>query len=177
MIFSPLSLAGVFQITPELRVDSRGSFARTFCVDEFSKNAIDFPIVQANRSVTKQRGMIRGMHFQKAPNEEGKIVQCLRGAIYDVVIDLRQGSATYGKWLSIELNEKNQTMLYIPKGFAHGFQTLTDNCEVQYFMSARYVPEAAFGVRYNDPFFNITWPVAHPILAEKDQQWPLLKPL
>lgn len=174
MIFTELSIPGVYRITPELRTDARGSFARSFCVEEFAKNGIDFTIVQANRSVTKDRGMIRGMHFQKNPHAEGKIVECLRGAVYDVVIDLREGSASYGKWLGVELNPENHFMLFVPKGFAHGFQTLTNDCEMQYFMSAFYAPDSASGVRYNDPFFNITWPLPNPILSEKDTLWPLL---
>ncbi len=114
------------------------------------------------------------MHFQKAPKAEDKIVQCLRGAIYDVVVDLRENSSTYGQWVGEELSENNKRMLLIPKGFAQGFQALTDNCEVQYLMSEFYSPENASGVRYDDPFLGITWPIKNPVLSEKDRNWPLI---
>lgn len=166
----------LYIIEPELKVDERGYFARIFCKKELKKIGFDIEIVQINRSLTKKKGTIRGMHFQKYPKAEDKIVQCIRGTIYDVAIDLRKVSQTYGKWVAQVLTENNKKMFLIPKGFAHGFQTLTDNCEVLYFMSEFYSPEHASGVRWNDPFFNISWPIKNPtVISEKDKNWPLIK--
>lgn len=165
---------GLYLIEPEPRIDDRGYFARIFCTEELDKAGIQFPIVQANHSFTKQKGTIRGMHFQSEPKSEGKIVLCLRGSIYDVAIDLRSTSPTYLQWFSVELSETNKKMLYIPKGFAHGLQTLTSDCLVQYFMSEFYSSDHAKGVRWNDPKFNIKWPIYSPFLSEQDKSWPLL---
>lgn len=175
MIFNKTKLDGVYIIEPELKIDERGYFSRIFCEKEMTKNGINFKIVQISHSLSKKRGLIRGMHFQKNPKAEDRIVQCLRGAIYDVVVDLRKNSATYGRWVAEGLNEQNKKMFLIPKGFAHGFQSLTDSCEVQYFMSEFYSPEHSLGVRWNDPFLNIEWPIENPILSEKDKNWPLIK--
>ena len=175
MLFHKTKIEGLYIIEPELITDERGCFSRTFGKEEFAKEGLVFDIVQANQSLTKKKGTIRGMHFQKEPKAEDKIVQCLKGAIYDVAIDLRKDSATYGQWVSEELNEKNKKMFLIPKGFAHGFQTLADNSEVQYFMSEFYDPEYASGASYNDPFFNIKWPIKNPFLSEKDKNWPQKK--
>jgi dTDP-4-dehydrorhamnose 3,5-epimerase len=175
MIFKKTKIEGLYLIEPEPKTDERGSFARIFCKDKLAKEGINFDIVQINQSLTKKRGTIRGMHFQKEPKSEGKIVQCLKGKIYDVVIDLRKKSSTYGQWIGEELTEDNKKMIFIPKGFAHGFQTLSDNCEVQYFMSEFYSAEHASGVRWNDPFFNIKWPEKTQIISEKDKNWPLIK--
>jgi dTDP-4-dehydrorhamnose 3,5-epimerase len=173
MIFQKTKFEGLFVIEPEIKTDERGSFARYFCKEELAKTGINFNIVQISRSFTNQKGTLRGMHFQKEPKAENKIVQCIKGAVYDVVIDLRQASETYSQWFAIELSEENKKMLLIPKGFAHGLQTLTDNCEVQYFMSEFYSPENATGVRFDDPFFKIKWPLPNPLLSDKDQNWPL----
>jgi len=175
MIFHKTKIDGLYIIEPELKFDERGYFARIFCEKELVKNGINFKIVQINRSLNKKRGTIRGMHFQKWPKAEGKIVQCTQGAIYDVAIDLRKNSPTFGKWESIELTEENKKMFLIPKGFAHGFQTLTDNCELLYFMSEFYYSDYSSGVRWDDPFFNIKWPIKNPIISEKDKNWPLIK--
>ncbi len=169
-------IKGLYIIEPELKVDERGYFARIFCKKELKKIDFDFEIVQINRSLNKKKGIIRGMHFQKPPKAEDKIVQCIRGAIYDVAVDLRQGSPTYGQWVAEELTEDNKKMFLIPKGFAHGFQSLRDNSEILYFLSEFYSPEYENGVRWNDPFFNIKWPIKNPFLLERDKNWPLINP-
>ncbi|TSC95198.1 MAG: dTDP-4-dehydrorhamnose 3,5-epimerase [Parcubacteria group bacterium Licking1014_1] len=174
MIFNKTKIKGLYIIEPELKIDNRGYFVEIFSKKEFSKKGLVFNIMRSCQSLTKKRGIIRGMHFQKESKAEIKIVQCLKGAIYDVAIDLRENSPTYGQYVSLELNEKNKKMFFIPKGFAHGFQTLVNNCQVQYFMSEIYSPEYASGVRWNDPFFNIKWPIKNIILSEKDKNWPLL---
>ncbi len=173
MIFLSTPLNGLFVIESELRGDPRGYFTRIFCKNEFEKHGIRFDIVQASISFTAKKGTIRGMHFQRPPKEEDKIVQCVKGAIYDVALDLRDSSPTFGKWYAVELKGDEKKLFYIPRGFAHGFQTLTDDCEVQYLMSEFYVPECASGVRWNDPVFQITWPIEHPLASEKDGSWPL----
>lgn len=175
MTFYPTKLDGVFVIEQEPRDDERGYFARIFCKDELAKAGIVFDVMQASHSFTKDKGTIRGMHFQKAPKEEDKIVQCLRGKIFDVVVDLRRSSPTFGKWIAEELSGDNKKSLFIPKGCAHGFQALTDNCLVQYFMNEFYSPEHAFGIRWDDPFFKIKWLIENPVLSEKDKNWPLLQ--
>lgn len=174
MKFKEAKLKGLYVIEPEIHLDERGYFARVFCKQELSKIGINFNIAQINRSLNKKQGTIRGMHFQKSPKAEDKIIQCIKGKIYDVAIDLRQDSPTYGEWFVEELSEENKKMFLIPKGFAHGFQTLTDSCEILYFMSEFYSPQYESGVRWNDPFFNIKWPIKNPILSEKDKNWPLI---
>lgn len=176
MIFHSTKLDGVFVIKQEPREDERGYFARIFCKEELAKTGISFEIIQASHSFTKEKGTIRGMHFQKAPKEEDKIVQCLRGKIYDVVVDLREGSPTFGKWMAEELSPENKKMLFIPKGCALGFQTLTANCLVQYFMDEFYSPEHASGVRWDDPSLTIKWPIENPFLSERDRNWPPFQP-
>ncbi|MDI6730128.1 MAG: dTDP-4-dehydrorhamnose 3,5-epimerase [Candidatus Altarchaeum sp.] len=176
MIFNKTKLDGVYVIEPELKVDERGYFGRIFCKEELAKHGINFNIVQMNHSLTKTKWSIRGMHFQKEPKSEDKIVQCLIGKVYDVIVDIRENSWTFGQWVAEKLTEENKKMIYIPRGFAHGFQTLTDNCVLQYFMSEFYSPEHASGVRWNDPFFNISWPIKNPtVISEKDQNWRLIQ--
>ncbi|MFA7245492.1 MAG: dTDP-4-dehydrorhamnose 3,5-epimerase [Candidatus Magasanikbacteria bacterium] len=175
MKFKETKLKGLYIIEPELKIDERGYFMRTFCIEELKKNDLQFTVTQVNQTLTKKKGTIRGMHFQKSSKAEDKIVQCLRGAIYDVAIDLREDSITYGQWVAEELTENNKKLFLIPKGFAHGFQTLTDNCELQYFMSEYYSPEYASGVLWNDPLFDISWPIKKIFLSEKDKKWNLLK--
>ena len=175
MRYTEAKIKGVYVIELDFKIDERGYFARIFCKEELIKIGIDFNIVQINRSLTRQKGTIRGMHFQKEPKAEDKIIQCLKGAVYDVVVDLRKDSLTYGEWIAVELSEENKKMFFVPKGFAHGFQTLTDNCEMQYFMSEFYSPEHASGVRWDDPFLNIKWPIENPILSERDKNWSLIK--
>ena len=172
MLFKPLGLAGAFVIEPERHVDSRGHFARTFCAEEFRKQGLDTQVAQCSVSFNKKKGTLRGMHFQTAPFEETKLVRCNRGAIYDVIIDLRRDSATFKQHFAIELNERNGTMLYIPPGFAHGFQTLEDETEVHYQMSNTFSPDHARGVRWNDSAFRIKWPEDERIIIERDQKYP-----
>lgn len=174
MRFQKTKIKGIVIIEPELKIDERGYFTRIFCQKELKRAGLDFHIVQVNRSFTKKKGTIRGMHFQKKPKAEDKIVQCLKGAIYDVAIDLRKDSSTYGQCVAVELNEENKKMFFIPKGLAHGFQTLTNNCEILYFMSEFYSPEYTSGVCWNNPFFNILWPIKNSILSKKDKDWPLI---
>lgn len=174
MIFKKTKIKGLYIIEPELKIDKRGYFSRIFCKKESAQQGIGFNIAQASQSLTKKKGTIRGMHFQKEPKAEDKFVQCLRGAMYDVVIDLRKNSSTFSKWYAEELTEENKKMFFIPKGCAHGFQALTDNCETLYFMSEYYSPEHASGVRWDDPKFGISWPIANPFLSEKDKKWPLV---
>jgi dTDP-4-dehydrorhamnose 3,5-epimerase len=172
MIFTQLPLNGAFLITIEPLEDERGFFARTFCKDEFKKHGIDFSCVQCNISNNKKRGTLRGMHYQAAPYEEAKIVSCIRGAIFDVIVDIRPQSETYKKWYGTELSAKNHAMLYVPKGFAHGFQTLVDDSEVFYMMSELYHPECAKGVRWDDPEIGIQWLTYPIIISEKDGKYP-----
>ncbi len=174
MTFHKTKIKGLYIIEPELKTDERGYFIKVFCKKELAKEGLTFDIVQANQSLAKKRGTIRGVHFQRKPKAEAKIVQCLRGAIYDVAVDLRKGSSTYGQWVGEELTEDNKKIFLIPRGFAHGFQTLSNNSEVLYFASEFYSPKYESGIRFNDPFFNITWPIKNPIVSEKDKNWPLL---
>ncbi len=176
MKFKETKIKGVYIIKLEPIIDERGNFVRTFCKEELNKIGLSFNIVQINQSLTKKKGTIRGIHFQTEPKVEDKIIQCLRGKIYDIVIDLRKNSLTYGQWVGGELSEGNNKMFFIPKGFAHGFQTLTDNCEVQYFMSEFYSPKHSNGIRWDDSFLNIKWPIKNPSLSERDKNWPLIKP-
>ena len=175
MKFHKTKINGLYVIELEPYIDERGYFVRVFCKKEFAKIGLKFEIVQINRSSNLKKGTLRGMHFQKPPKAEDKIVQCLKGAIYDVAIDLRQGSKTFGQWIAVELTEENRKMFFIPKGFAHGFQSLRDNSEILYFMSEFYSPEQVRGVRWDDPFFNIKWPIENPILSERDKNWSLIK--
>lgn len=172
MKFTETKVSGVFLIEPELHADDRGSFARSFCVDEFNEAGIDIHIVQANISFNKHSGAVRGMHYQVSPHAEAKVVRCTRGALHDVVIDLRSESPTFCRWIAAELNAEKNTEMFVPQGCAHGFQTLVDNTEVSYLMSERYVPESASGVRYDDPAFGVEWPLAISFVADRDRSWP-----
>ncbi len=175
MIFQPTKLKGVFVIEPEFQRDDRGYFSRIFCQKELLRVNIDFTIRQISQSYNAKKGTIRGMHVQHEPAAEQKIVQCLRGIVYDVVIDVRKNSATYGQWIAEELSEHNKKKIYVPTGCAHGFQTLVDSSEMLYAMSEFYSPECYAGVRWNDPLFNIPWPIQNSvILSEQDKQWPLI---
>ncbi len=163
---------GLFLLDIEPRSDERGYFARTFCAREFSAAGLPTQFVQCNVSVNRRRGTVRGMHFQRDPSPEGKLVTCTRGRIYDVVIDIRRGSPTFCKWAGFELSEENKTLLYIPPGFAHGFQTLVDETDVFYQMTEFYQPELADGVRFDDPAFAISWPLPVSTISEKDRLLP-----
>ena len=160
---------------PELLEDERGSFARSFCQGEFRAHGLDPVIAQCNISFNKRRGVLRGLHYQVKPHEEVKLVRCTRGAIWDVIVDLREGAPTRYRWFATELTADNRRALYIPRGFAHGFQTLADNSEVFYQMSEFYHPESARGVRWNDPVIGIAWPLADPVVSPRDRSYPLLE--
>jgi len=175
VIFLETDLSGSFIIEAEKIEDKRGFFARTFCKNEFQSHGLDTPVVQCNISVNIKKGTLRGMHYQTAPHGETKLVRCTRGAIFDVIIDIRPNSQCFKKWISVELSAENRKMLYVPKGFAHGFQTLTDDTEVFYQMSDFYQPACARGARYNDPAFNITWPEAVRVISETDRTHPDFK--
>ncbi len=172
MRFQETKLEGLWLIELEPVSDNRGFFVRTFCEREFVAHGLHTSFVQHSTSHTVARGSIRGMHFQRAPASEVKVVSCLKGAIYDVVIDLRASSPTHGRWQGFELSAENRRRLYIPVGFAHGFQTLTDDVEVGYLISEFYAPEAAAGVRFDDPAFGITWPQPVTVISDKDRNWP-----
>jgi len=172
MIFTELELKGAYIIEPDPLIDERGFFARTFCRQEFAAHGLNPDAAQCNISFNKYKGTIRGMHYQLQPYAEAKLLTCIRGVIYDVIIDLRKTSETYMQWSAIELSEENKKMLYIPEGFAHGFQTLEDNSAVYYQMSESYHPEHARGIRWDDPAFLINWPdVPDRIISEKDMNW------
>lgn len=168
MKFVPTIFGDAYLIELELLEDDRGFFARTFCKEEFQKHGLDFSCVQCNLSYNKKKGTLRGMHYQAPPHEEAKIVCCCSGAIFDVIVDIRLKSPTYKKWFGVELSAANREMLYIPKGIAHGFQTLTDDAEVFYMMSECYHPESASGLRWDDPEVAIEWPEPVAGISEQD---------
>ena len=173
MKFIPTALNGVILIELELLKDERGFFARTYCLQEFLENGLNPRLEQCNISYNQKKGTLRGGCISNQPlMREAELVRCIRGAIFDVVIDLRPDSATFEQWIGVELSEKSPKMLYIPEGCAHGFQTLEDNTEVFYQMSYSFVPEAARGVRWDDPHFKITWPSGERIISAKDQSYP-----
>lgn len=173
MIFKQTKLKGAYLIEMEALEDSRGFFARTFCREEFEKHGLTPQVAQCNLSFNRKRGTLRGIHYQVAPHEEAKLVICLAGSIYDVIVDLRADSPTYGEWIALELSARDHCrMLYIPQGFAHGFQTLEDDSEVFYQISEFYAPEYARGIRWNDPTLRIQWPEPHPILSKRDMSHP-----
>jgi len=175
MKFEVTPLDGLFVVELERREDERGFFARAMCVDEFGEQGLCTQWLQANVAYNKFKGITRGMHYQHSPNGEIKLVRCTRGSVFDAAIDMRPDSATYKQWFGTELSESNQRMLYIPEGFAHGYQVLEDNSELHYMVSARYAPESEDGVRWNDPAVNIAWPITDEVqLSEKDEQWSLL---
>jgi len=172
VIFTKAELEGAFIIEIEKLEDARGFFARAWCQKEFEAHGLNPRFVQANISYSKMRGTLRGMHYQEAPYAEAKLVRCIRGAIYDVIIDLRQGSPSYGRWMGLQLTANSYRMLYVPEGFAHGFQTLEDDTEVFYQVSQFYSPQYERGVRYDDPSFAIKWPLEVRVISEKDKSWP-----
>ncbi len=172
MIFTGLQLQGAFTIDPEALEDERGFFARTWCHREFEAHGLNPRLVQCSISFNKKRGTLRGMHYQVKPYQEAKLVRCCRGAIYDVIIDLRPDSLTFKRWQAFELTADSRRMLYVPEGFAHGFQTLEDKTEVFYQMSEFYAPECARGLRWNDPAFGIRWPSGDLIISERDRSYP-----
>ena len=177
MHFSSTSLPGVWRIDLDLREDDRGFLARTYCEKEFAEHGLNTRWPQCNLTLTRKRGMIRGMHFQAEPKPEIKLIRCAAGAIFDVLVDVRPGSATFGKWEGFELTRENHRMLYVPGHYAHGFQCLADDCEVFYQMSEFFHPELARGVRWNDTQAGIQWPLAAAWLSERDRALPPLSAL
>ena len=178
MRFLAALLTGAWVIEPELLGDERGWFARTFDAEEFHARGLNPAVVQCNASFNARSGTLRGMHYQAEPHGESKLVRCVRGAIFDVAVDLRPDSPTYRRWHGVELSAENARAFYIPAGLAHGFQTLTDDCEVLYQMGHRYVPGAARGVRWDDPVFAIEWPEprGERTISEKDRAYPDFEP-
>ncbi len=175
MNFTELDIEGASVIDPTPHQDDRGRFMRAWCVKEFAEHGIEFVPLQSNLGFSKAKGTVRGMHFQQAPACEAKLVRCTQGTIFDVVLDLRPDSQTYLKWYGTELSQKNGRMLYVPEGCAHGYQTLEDCTEMNYMASEFYTPSAAFGVRFDDPIFNIQWPLPATAVSEQDRGWPLLE--
>ena len=171
MVFQETALKGAFVIEVEIHVDERGSFGRSYCWREFQEHGLDPRVVQCNVSHNSKRGTLRGMHYQKTPHEEAKLIRCARGAMYDVIVDLRPVSSTFRKWAAFELEAvagKPSKMVYVPRGFAHGFLTLRDDTEVFYQMSEFFVPDAARGFRWNDPAFDIQWPEPVVVISDRD---------
>jgi dTDP-4-dehydrorhamnose 3,5-epimerase len=177
MRFVPTELAGAWIIELDRHEDERGFFARSWCQREFEAHGLNPRLAQCSISFNHKRGTLRGMHYQAAPHEEAKLVRCTRGAIYDVLVDLRPKSPTFRRWRAFELREDGWTMLYAGEGLAHGFQTLRDQSEVLYQISEFYQPELSRGVRWNDPELGISWPIADPVLSQRDLNLPLLADL
>lgn len=171
MLFTETQLKGAYQIDLELRTDERGFFARSWCRREFETWGLNQNLAECSISYNRKRGTLRGMHYQVAPHEEAKLVRCTRGAIYDVIIDLRPSSRTFKRWIGVELTEHNRRMVYVPEGFAHGFLTLQDDTEIFYQISERYSVDHARGVRWNDPAFAIQWPEKVVVVSEKDRRY------
>lgn len=177
MIFQPTPLEGAFLLDAEPAADERGTFTRTYCADEFAARGLDAAFVQASLSHNHRKGTLRGLHYQAEPHAEAKLVACVSGAIHDVVADLRSASPTFGRVFTVVLDARQRRSLYIPRGVAHGFQTLTDDAVVEYHMTARYHPELARGVRWNDPTLHIEWPIGEAIISPRDRGLPRLEEL
>lgn len=174
MIYTPTPLPGAYVIELEAHADERGFFARTFCAQEFARNGLCTAYAQCSISFNARAGTLRGMHFQARPHAEAKLVRATQGAVYDVILDLRQDSPAYLRWFAVELSAENRKTLYIPEGLAHGFQTLTDGAELFYQISVPYQPDAARGVRWNDPAFGIEWPRPVADISDRDCGFPAL---
>ncbi|NNL67219.1 MAG: dTDP-4-dehydrorhamnose 3,5-epimerase [Myxococcales bacterium] len=172
MNFLETDIEGIVLIDPERLEDERGFFARTYCRREFEERGLDPALAQCSISFNRERGTLRGMHYQSAPHEESKLVRCTQGAVYDVVVDLRRGSPTFKRWLGVELSASNRRMIYIGGGLAHGFLTLTPDAELFYQISDFYRPEAAHGVRWDDAAFAIDWPAEPSVISERDRNLP-----
>ncbi len=172
MIFTPTALDGVWIIEPELISDERGFFGRTWCCREFEKRGLNPRLAQCNVSINHRRGTVRGMHFQREPHGEAKLVRVTRGAIFDVAVDVRPDSVTCGRWIGVDLTSENHRAIYIPEGCAHGFQTLENDTEIFYQMSREFVSGSSAGVRWNDPRICIDWPLPISVIAAKDESWP-----
>lgn len=171
MLFHKTNIDGVFLIDLEARGDDRGFFARSYCREEFVAQGIDGSFVQENISLSHSRGTLRGMHYQVTPHAEDKLVNCVSGELFDVALDMRPASSTYLKWQGFSLTAENRKKLFIPKGVAHGFQTLVDETEIRYLVSSFYAPDAERGVRWDDPAIGIEWPLAPTVLSDKDKDW------
>lgn len=174
MIFTETALKGAFIIEPRLIHDERGFFARTWSQEEFLQHGLNPRVVQNNISLNKRRGTLRGLHFQVEPYQEAKLVHCTAGSMFDVIVDLRENSPTFRKWIAIELSSRNRLMVYVPENFAHGFQTLEDDTEVAYQISQSYDPASARGLRWDDPSLGIKWPLPVTAISERDTKHPLL---
>ena len=174
MRFSQLSIEGAWLIEPTPHEDQRGRFMRAWCTQEFRQHGIEFTPMQANMGLSRRKGTIRGMHFQVAPALEAKLVRCTRGALFDVVADVRPESPTYRRWYGVELTPENGSMLYVPEGCAHGCQSLADTTEFHYMASAVFAPGQARGVRYDDPALRIEWPQPVSVVSDQDRNWPLI---
>lgn len=174
MLFNEVSLPGAWLIEPEFRRDERGAYARMFCREEFSAHGLDPTVVQCNLSLNRRQGTLRGIHFQSEPHAEVKLVRAQRGAIYDVIVDLRKDSPTFAKWYGVTLTAENELALYVPKGFGHSFLTLEDDTEVHYQVSNSYAPHVSREIRWNDPQIGIAWPIQPTIISDKDRNAALL---
>lgn len=174
MRFTETTVAGAWLVEAEPRHDERGLFARVWCRDEFAKKGLRSDFVQCNSSFNLKAGTLRGLHYQSEPFPEVKLIQCVRGRVFDVLVDLRAGSATFRRWYGVELTAENRRQLYVPAGCAHGYLTLEDECEVHYPVTEVYHPECEGGLLWNDPAIGIAWPLAPAIISAKDQQWPRL---
>lgn len=174
MIFRPLDIEGAYAIEPARREDARGWFARTYCAEDFAARGLAVTFPQCSASYNARRGTLRGLHFQATPHPEAKLIRCVRGAVFDVAVDIRPGSGTFGKWTSVEMSETSGTMIYIPVGCAHGFQTLRDDTELFYQISVPYRAELAGGIRWDDPDLAIGWPIDRPVMSDRDRTLPVL---
>ena len=177
MFFDPTPLAGAYLIELDKKVDERGFFARAFCENEFGQHGLATHFCQVNTSLSIKKGTLRGMHYQLAPKAETKVVRCIRGALYDVILDIRSGSSTFGKSFGVELTAENRRMIYVPKGFAHGFITLTENTEAVYFVDEFYSPECERGIRYDDPKFQLQWPAGPSVISDRDKAHRTFDPI
>jgi dTDP-4-dehydrorhamnose 3,5-epimerase len=176
MTFTKGPLPDTYIIDPDKKQDDRGFFARAFCERAFAERGLVRRMVQTNVSFNARRGTLRGLHFQRAPHQEVKLVRCTRGALYDVIVDVRPESAAYGEWMGVELSADRHRMLYVPEGFAHGFLTLEDDTEVTYQVSAFYAPGAEGGLCHDDPALDIEWPAPVQVISDKDRAWPAFRP-
>jgi dTDP-4-dehydrorhamnose 3,5-epimerase len=174
--FTQTPISGSWTIDPSPHLDDRGRFMRAWCTDEFEAHGIAFTPVQANMGLSTRKGTLRGMHYQVEPHGEAKLMRCTRGSIFDVLVDLRPGSKTYGQWFGVELSAENGRMLYIPPLCAHGYQTLEDETEIYYMTSARFAPSSARGLRFDDSTVGVRWPLPPISMSEQDRNWPLLHP-
>jgi dTDP-4-dehydrorhamnose 3,5-epimerase len=172
MLFHETGLAGAYLIEPEPHHDERGLFGRLLCRDELAAHGLETEIVQSNVGFSHTTGTLRGLHFQRPPHAEVKIVRCTRGSVYDVIVDLRTGSPTFRRWYGVELTDRNRRMIYVPRGFAQGYLTLCDEAEICYHTSQRYDPPSTSGVRWDDPAFRIAWPAAVRRISDQDRAWP-----